>query len=271
MPSSPRPAAPKPAPKPDRPDPLAPLLELKGIERGVHNAAQAISAVHRHRVNLRKWNITGSESVLRGARASAWLDGADPTIPDDGIVNDPVLAAALRVAELLAPDTIGETTRTWKRAPLQVLARMAALASPTGANAHPDDEAGRPVGDARLSAAMKEQRLHILSDLITGGTDVPAAVLSGVVHGEVLTLAPFAHNNGIIARAASRLVTVSNGLDPRGLGVPESRWSKKRTSYVEASRQFAAGTEEGVRTWMLLHLEGLEAGAAEARSIAEAV
>lgn len=132
-------------------------------------------------------------------------------------------------------------------------------------------KAGRPVGDDKLSSAMKEQRLHILGDFITGRTDVHAGVLCAVVHGELLTMRPFEYNNGIIARAASRLVAVSTGLDPRGLSVPEVYWTRHRDEYFEAAAGFASATPEGLRKWILLHLEGLKAGAVEARGIADAV
>lgn len=275
-------------PKPDIPeldpaDPLAPLWNLDGVAEAAVEAAQAIQAVHRHKANLRKHNVTGAESVLRGARASAWLEGGEPALPDDGSITDPILAAALRVADTISPEKIEETTRVWQRAPQQVLAKFALNASPASpaspafpAGATQEDsaarmQAGRPVGDDKLSAAMKEQRLHILGDFVTGRTSVHAGVLSAVVHGELLTMRPFAHHNGIIARAASRLTAVSTGLDPRGLAVPEVYWTRHRAKYEEAAQGFSSGSAEGLRTWILLHLEGLKAGAAEARGIADAV
>ncbi|MFD6727007.1 hypothetical protein [Corynebacterium xerosis] len=260
-----------------RPDPLAPLMDLEGVAEAAERAAEAISAVHRHRANLRKWTVTGAESVLRGARASAWLEGGEPALPADGDVTDPTLAAALRAADPIAPEAIDETVRVWRRAPIQVLARLALIASPTGpelADAPTDarsSEAGRPVGDDKLSAAMKEQRLHLLGDLVSGGTSVPDPVLSAVVHGELLTMRPFAANNGIVARAASRLTTIAGGSDPRGLAVPEVHWTRHRDEYRAAAEAFASGGPEGVRRWILLHLAGLEAGAVEARGIAESV
>lgn len=269
----------------DPKDPFAPLWQLDGVAQAASEAAQAISAVHRHKANLRKHNVTGSESVLRGARASAWLDGGDRTLPDDGNVTDPTLAAALRVADSLSPEAMSETTRIWQRAPQQILAKFALNAAPISAgtsgaagdaatksaNSAALDEASRPVGDENLSAAMKEQRLHILGDFITGGTKVHAAVLSAIVHGKLLTMRPFAHHNGIIARAASRLTTVASGLDPRGLGVPEVYWTRHREEYEATAEEFKKGTPEGLRRWILLHLEGLKAGAVEARGIADAV
>ena len=116
----------------DPKDPLAPLWQLDGVAHAADVAAKAIQAVHRHKANLRKHNVTGSESVLRGARASAWLEGGEPSLPDDGNITDPVLAAALRVADTISPESIGETTRVWQRAPQQVLAKFALNASPAG-------------------------------------------------------------------------------------------------------------------------------------------
>ena len=259
-------------PQLDPKDPLAPLWALEGVAELAVSVAQTIQGVHRHKSNLRKHNVTGSESVLRGARASAWLDGGERTLPEDGQVTDPVLAASLRVADAISPEAISETSRIWARAPQQVLAKFALHAAPTGAqNSAPQDSVGRPVGDEKLSAAMKEQRLHILGDLITGGSQAHAGLLSAVVHGELLTLQPFAHHNGIIARAASRLTTISAGLDPRGLAVPEVYWTRHREDYEQAALGVASGTAAGLRTWILLHLRGLEAGAVEARGIAEAM
>ncbi len=255
-------------------DPLAPLMELEGVADATNEAIDALSAVHRHKVNLRKHNLTGAESVLRGARASAWLAGGRRDLPDDGHVTDPVLAASLRTYEPLAPETISETARIWQRAPLQVLAKFALVAdgdSKTSFAQAQSSPVGQPVGDDKLSAAMKEQRLHLLGRMITGGTQVNGVVLSGVIHGEILTMRPFAANNGLIARAASRLASVTTGIDPRGLGVPEVYWTRHKQNYEQAAEAFVQGTPEGVRQWLIMHAEGLTAGATEARGIAQAV
>ena len=253
---------------------LGVLFHLDEIAALKAAKAHFFQAVHRHKANLRKHNVTGSESVLRGARASAWLEGGEPSLPDDGNITDPVLAAALRVADTISPESIGETTRVWQRAPQQVLAKFALNASPAGETEDGSEarmKAGRPVGDDKLSSAMKEQRLHVLGDFITGRSQIHAGVLSAIVHGELLTLRPFEYHNGIIARAASRLTTVATGLDPRGLAVPEVYWTRHRQEYFEAAEGFASGSADGLRAWILLHLEGLKAGAVEARGIAEAV
>ena len=77
-----------------------------------------------------------------------------------------MLAGALRVAEALEG---GATTLVgvWRRAPLQALARLHALAA---ADLVDDDQLGRPRGDAGVGP-----RLELLADIVTGGRrDVPA-------------------------------------------------------------------------------------------------
>jgi len=74
-----------------------------------------------------------------------------------------------------------------------------------------------------------------------------------------------------LARAASRLVTISSGLDPHGLGVPEVYWMRQSSDYRAAARGFASGTRDGLTAWLLLHCRALHAGAREALSIAQHV
>ncbi|KAB3522638.1 oxidoreductase [Corynebacterium sp. zg254] len=254
------------------PDPLAPLAELPGVPEAVDKAVDFISRVHRHKANLRGWDVTGSEAVLRGARASAQIDGGTPWLPEDGQVNDPILAGALRAAELLAPDGITETQTTFRRAPLQVIAKINSVASPQMSDEDFRKKAaqsaeflvpGRPRRDA-------DGRLQLLGSFITGGTKVNAVVLTAVIHGELLALQPFADANGVTARACSRLATISTGLDPRGLGVPEVWWNRHRDEYEAKAKGFASGTAEGVAEWIVFHAEGLAEGTLEAKSIADA-
>ncbi|RKT52123.1 hypothetical protein C8E97_0623 [Saccharothrix australiensis] len=236
-------------------DPLAPLLDLPGVADAVRSARDAVFQVHRHRVNLRGWATTAAEASVRAARASAALDGGPTDIPDDGAVTDPVLAGALRVAEGL-----GVVLPTWQRAPLQALARLHVLAG-----ADLGAEPGRP----RLSPGISE-RLDLLAGLVTGGTSVPGPLLVAVVHGELMSLAPFPTANGVVARAASRLASIATGLDPKSLGVPEVWCLRRRDDYAAALHGFSTGEPDGVARWVVFWCQALEAGAREARGIADA-
>jgi len=249
-------------------DPLAPLAELPGVAAAGEEAREALGRAHRHRTNLRGWPTTAAEASLRAARASSVLDGGGDLlrphspVPSPRMGPDPVLAGALRVSEALeggATSLVG----VWQRAPLQAIARLHALAA---ADLADDDRLGRPRGDDDVG-----RRLALLADIVTGGTQVPAPVLAAVVHGELLTLAPFGTADGVVARAVSRLVTIATGLDPHGLGVPEVYWMRHTGDYRAAARGFSSGTPDGLAAWLVLSARALHAGAGEALAIAQAV
>jgi hypothetical protein len=241
-------------------DPLAPLAELPDVAQASEEAREALGRAHRHRTNLRGWPATAAEAALRAARASSVLDGGSLQLSENG-QPDPVLAGALRVCEALeggATSLVG----VWQRAPLQAIARLHALAA---ADLADDEHLGRPRAEGDVG-----RRLELLADIVTGGTAVPAPVLAGVVHGELLTLAPFGTADGVVARAVSRLVTIASGLDPHGLGVPEVYWMRHSGDYRAAARGFSSGTPDGLAAWLVLSCRGLHAGAREALSIAAA-
>lgn len=239
-------------------DPLAPLLALPGVADAAEAARGALGKAHRHRTNLRNWAVTAAESTVRGARCSAALDGGGTDL--DAVADDPVLAGALRAGHALEAGTT-PLVGVWQRAPLQALARLHSLAA---ADLVDDARLGRPIGQPDVSA-----RLDLLAGLVNGGSSVPAPVLAAVAHGELLTLAPFGSADGVVARAVSRLVTMSSGLDPHGLGVPEVYCLRRADEYRAAAEGFETGTAAGVGQWLLLCCRALEDGAREALSIAE--
>ena len=246
---------------PERRDLLAPLLDLPGVADAAESARTALGKAHRHRANLRNWSVTAAESTVRGARSSSALDGGGIQLHAATAPEDPVLAGALRAGQATeggATNLVG----AWQRAPLQALARLHALAA---ADLVEEAQLGRPRQSPEVVA-----RLDLVTRLVTGGSVVPAPVLAAVVHGEVLTLAPFGSADGVVARAVSRLVTIASGLDPHGLGVPEVFWLRRADEYRSAAAGFATGRPEGVGAWLLMCCQALEDGAREALSIAEA-
>ncbi|MFC5994533.1 oxidoreductase [Pseudonocardia hispaniensis] len=242
-------------------DPLAPLVDLPGVADAVDRARTAVTAVHNHPANRRGWPANAAEAGLRAARASAALDGAPLTPTTNELVTDPILAGAVRAA-----DELNRLLGVWSSAPLQALARLHMLAA---ADLVPADRQAEDLGRPRREPGGSE-RLALLADLVTTSTSTPAPVLAAVVHGELLTLAPFAAANGVVARAAARLTAMAAGLDPRGLAVPEVGHLRQAAEYRAAATAFASGTAEGLRTWVLHCCAQWEAGAREATSIAEA-
>ena len=244
------------------PDPLAPLVGLPGVADAVRRAREAVVALHRHPVNRTGWAASAAEAALRAARASAALDGAE-LARADGVVSDPVLAGAVRVAE-----ATGRLLGTWRTAPLQALARLHVLAAADLGDSDADADAGSGAAPGR--PVRGTERLALLAELVTGGTAVPAPVLVAVVHGELLALEPFPSANGVVARAAARLAAISSGLDPRGLAVPEVGHLRAGAAYRDAARGFATGTPEALAAWIRHCCDQWVAGAREGRSIADA-
>lgn len=244
-------------------DPLAPLLDLPGVRDAADRARDALSAVHRHPANLRGWDKTATEASWRAGRSSAAIDGGSVELRRDGDFDDPLLAGAMRVAQALDGDALDQLTGVFRRAPAQAFARLHMLAA-ADLVADPD-ELGRPSAQPGVAG-----RLDLLGQLVTGATSVAAPVLAAVVHGELLGVGAFPTANGVVARAASRLVCTSSGLDPHNLGVPEVTWLRRLDDYRSLSARFADGDPTGVGAWIVLCCEALEAGAGEARSIADA-
>jgi hypothetical protein len=240
-------------------DPLAPLLGLPGVRDAADAARAAVDRLLGHRVLRRQSAEVSAESALRGAWASATLDGAD--CPLDKVragVDDPVVQGALRVST-----EVGRLAETWQRAPAQVLARLHVLAA---AGIAPEAELGRPVADHALSA-----RLAGLAKLIAGCTAQPAVIVAAVVHAELRTLTPFHTGTGVVARGAARLTTVSRGLDPKALVVTEVGHLELAAEYDAALTAYAGGEPDGVARWLRHSCEATELGAREALAICEAV
>ncbi|MCP2319732.1 hypothetical protein APR12_005101 [Nocardia amikacinitolerans] len=243
-------------------DPLQPLVDLSGVRDAADRARDALAAVHRHKSNRRGWPTTAAEAAVRAARSSAAIDGGSTDLPADGRVEDPILAGSLRVGQALDGDALRNLTSTWQRAPLQALARLHLLAA---ADLVSDEELlGRPRTDPGVA-----ERLDLLAQTVLT-TKAPAPVVAAVVHGELLALRPFGTADGIVARAASRLVSVARGLDPHSLGVPEVFWLRRKQAYDAAAAEFGTGRPDAVGGWVIFCCGALEDGAREATSIADA-
>jgi hypothetical protein len=237
-------------------DPLSRLLALPRVEAAAEAARQSIDRLLTHQSMRRHATAIAVEAGLRCARASAALEGHD--VPLDALradaPDDPVVRGALRVAAELRP-----LVETWEHAPLQALARMHTLAA---AELAPDESLGRPRTDSVVST-----RLATLVSVL-GATSVPAVVVAGVVHGELLALRPFEAANGVVARAAARVVLVERGLDPRAVSVPDVGCARDGAAYAATAEAFARGD---VAPWLGLWCDAVAHGAVEGVAIGEAL
>ena len=250
-------------------DPLADLASLPGIPEAVDEARAAVDRLRGNRVLRRHAEKVAAESALRGARASAALEGADlaldavrHTVQAGGLLpapEGPLVHGALRVAAELGP-----LQDTWSRAPLQVLARLHMLAA-AGLTAPESLGRPRPGGD-------RAERLAALGVLLGSPSSAPALVVSAVVHGELLALDAFDGANGIVARAAARLVLVARGHDPGGVSVPEVGHVELGISaYDEAAGGYSRGGAEGLAGWVVHCAEANVLGAREGIAVCEAI
>ena len=227
---------------------LASLATLEGVPSAFAAARDGIDALLRDRGLRRTSPETTAESLLRGARASAVLEGSGSSLEDVRAgAGDEIAQDALRVStELLSWGP------TLLRSPLQVLARLHTVA---GAGSLADEKLGRP----RDAAAA--DRLRVTASVLSASTDLPAMLVAAVAHAEIADAAPFASHNGVVARAVERLVLVSRGVDEKSLVVPEAGHLANRAAYESNLRGYRDGGPAGVHAWLLYAAEAYAAGA----------
>jgi len=257
-------------------DPLMRIAELPEVARAVDETRGLVDLLIGQRVLRRRGSDVSMEAALRGARASAVLEGADATLEQvrSGESEDPRVKGSLRVS-----GELGLLVETWAKAPRQVLARLHVLAA---ADAVAPEALGRPrrageeVSDplgigAPPSAAEVAVRLEALASLLATPTDAPALVVGAVVHGELLALRPFGWGDGIVARAAERLTLMERGLDPNSLVPTQLGHEQRRAEYVRALHGYLTGTPEGVSGWVVHCAQAVMDGARDSLATCEAI
>jgi len=96
-------------------------------------------------------------------------------------------------------------------------------------------------------------------------------VTAAVVHGELMALRPFGTADGLVARAAARLVLVDRGLDPKAVSAPEVGHVELHSGYAEALRGYVSGGPDGVGAWIVHCARAVELGAREGLAVCEAI
>lgn len=275
---------------------LVRLQELPGVREGIEASRDACTQLRWHEGLRRRTAEAAAESRVRGAAASAMLEGAEPAGSQGSVAlvrdlmrgalawehreDDPVwrvLAGVVRATA--ATEQMGAAQ---VRAPGQVLASLHAAAA---GGLVPMDQVGRPrtggetvhewaeLGPAPGVEEVRE-RLGAVHALIRGAStlQVPAALVAAVVHAELVTVRPFVIGNGVVARAVERVILRVGGLDPTGVAVPEvGHGDKAGSDYRGALSAYASGSPDGVRLWLLHCFEAQQRAAAEGVRIADAV
>ena len=194
-------------------DALAPLSDLPGVFEAADGVRAAVDGL------LREPALATGEGrdPCRVAQASglgvARLEGAmisleefEPPFADDQTGR--LCASSLRIS-----GEVGALSDTWRRAPLQALAKP----SHSGRGRRCGTRCSRttPPGPRCGGQALRNRR--------DGHVDQRARSCRrcGSCRGSLLDVAPFGWGDGLVARAASRLVLVASGVDPDALTVPE--------------------------------------------------
>lgn len=266
---------------------LATIASWPEVVAASDRAREACTQLRWHQALRRRIPEAAAESRIRGAWASAELDGArtsldivrarmvgaqpPPIAPDPA---EPTIAGAM--AASAATESLTALVRT---APRQAIARVhmaaaSALVAP--------DHLGRPRPDgtdcpefAILGPAPDADeataRLAALDDVLAD-PGLPALVVAAVAHAEIAHARPFARGNGIVARALERIVVQASGLDPTGVVVPEAGHHRRGMApYHGALAAYGLGTRQGLTVWITHCADALTAGADEGQRIADAV
>jgi hypothetical protein len=218
-------------------DPFIAAASLEGVPSAYRAARDGMDAILRDR-GLRRSTPDDTARSLEGSQCDL-----DELASGGG---DSTARAAVR----LSTELLG-LLPTWRRSPVQAVARLHALAA---AGSVPDADLGRPVnpeGTARLTQ---------LAALLGTKTEAPALVVAALVHAEIASAGAFVSHNGVVARAAERLVMVARGVDPASVTVPEAGHVAAAPDYF--GRLAAYGTDEtGVHQWLLYAAEAFTRGA----------
>lgn len=267
---------------------LVTMSALPGLREATDAAREACTKLRWHQALRRRIPAAAAESRVRGARASAALDGVEM---DVDIVRDLMrgatawpespdpLEAVLQGAVQATAETEHIRT-TVVTAPSQALARVHLAAA---GHLLPESQVGRPRRAGETSREFSDlgpapdevivgQRLSGIVELLLSAKDAPAVVVAALVHAEIATVRPFVRCNGLVARAMERAVIQASGLDPTGVAVAEvGHAAGGSAAYLGALAAYGSGSPQGVALWLKHCAQAVVAGAEEGGRIADAV
>jgi len=267
---------------------LVQLAALPGVPEANEAAREACTTLRWHQALRRRIPEAAAESRVRGARASAALDGAEM---DVDVVRD-LMRGATAWPERLGPleavlkGAVQATAETEHilamvvTAPSQALARVHVAAA---GHLLPASQVGRPRQAGEISQEFSDlgpapdeegvtARLSGIVQLLLAAKDAPALVVAALVHGELATVRPFVRGNGLVARAMERAVIQASGLDPTGVAVTElGHGAGGAAAYLGALAAYGSGSPQGVALWITHCAQAVVAGAQEGGRIADAV
>ncbi len=268
---------------------LTQLAEIPEVHEASERAREVCTQLRWHEALRRRIPEAAAESRVRGAWASAELDGARSTAT---IVRDLMRGARERnpepdPAERVIHGSIAATAETEHlrslvtKAPGQALARLHTAAA--AQLVEEEDQLGRPrrdgegceefadLGPAPSGLELKE-RLAGIIEMMQQASEAPALVVASIVHAEIAAVRPFTVGNGLVARAVERALIQETGLEPTGVAVPEAgHGSEGGPAYLGSLNGYVHGGAPGVTLWLTHCGDSLVAGAEEGWRVADSV
>ena len=270
-------------------DAVTRLAELPGIPEQVEAAREACTRLRWHQALRRRVPEAAAESRVRGAFASAELEGA--SVPVD-VIRDVMRGASSWSA---TPDPVERTVRgvvaataetehvgpVVLKAPLQALARLhtaaardlvtdpSTLGRPrvAGEECRELTDLGPAPGGPEVTA-----RLRAVTEVLLATPRLPVVVAAALGHAELATVRPFVRGNAVVARALDRAVVHAGGLDPTGVAVTEAgHGAEGGAAYLGALTAYGRGDVAGVGLWISHCCTAVRAAAAEGERVADAV
>lgn len=265
------------------------LAELPEVAEATDRAREVCTQLRWHEALRRRIPEAAAESRVRGAWASAELDGARSTAT---IVRDLMRGARDRSpdpdpAERVIHGAIAATAESEHlrdfliRSPGQALARLhtaaaAQLVADPGQLGRPriDDEGCEEFADLGPAPTGQELRTRLdgIISLVQAANEAPALVVASIVHAEIAMVRPFVVGNGLVARAVERAMIAATGLDPTGVAVPEAGHGHQGgPAYLGSLNGYVHGGAPGVSLWLKHCGDALVAGAEEGWRVADSV
>ena len=229
-------------------DPFISAASLEGIPSAYAATRDGLDSLLRDRGLRRSTPEATGESLLLGAAATAAIEGS---FYDIGALKAGEGDATARGAVLLSTELLG-LVPVWNRSPLQAIARIHALAA---AGSVDSSDLGRP------SNPTGAERLNLLGRLLGQPTKAPGLVVAALVHAEIAVAGAFASHNGVVARAAERLVLVAKGVDPASVTVPEAGHAAEVEGYRAALAAYEGGAAAGIHQWLMYASQAFSRGA----------
>ena len=231
-------------------DPLAWLTDLEGVRSAYAGTRDGIDVLLRDRGLRRTSPEMTAESLLRGAHASAVLEGSAVVAGARCGRGRPTRS---RPTPYASPPRCSRWRRCCKTAPLQAIARLHAV---VGSGRWVADELGRP-----RDAASADRLRGVSELLLSGHAGAGAAGRRGRARrrgdGGAVRLAQ-RHRRPGAGAAGAGLAAAST---PSRCVVPEAGHLAHRAAYESNLRAYRDGGPSGVHAWALYGAEAFAAGA----------